>query len=51
VEALLLALERAGAKKAASHSGKLKQTLAGAMISLAGGQIRIEPAPPRRRRG
>ena len=51
VEALLSALERAGAKNAASHRGKLKQTLAGAMISLAGGQIRIEPAPPRRRRG
>ncbi len=50
VEALLLALEQAGAKKAASQPVKLKQTLAGAMISLAGGKIRIEPAPPRRRR-
>ena len=50
VEALLSALEQAGAKKAASGRVRLKQTLAGAMISLAGGQIRIEPAPPRRRR-
>jgi tRNA(Ile)-lysidine synthase len=59
VEALLSALEqagvragqRAGAKKAASHGPKLRQTLAGAMITLAGGRLRIEPAPPRRRRG
>ena len=60
VEALLSALEQAGhqanAKKAASRGPKLKktllkQTLAGAMITLAGGRLRIEPAPPRRRRG
>ncbi|MBU6463547.1 MAG: tRNA lysidine(34) synthetase TilS [Bradyrhizobium sp.] len=49
VEALLSALERAGAKKKPrGPHPKLKQTLAGAMISLAGGRIRIEPAPPRR---
>ncbi|MEN3350493.1 MAG: tRNA(Ile)-lysidine synthase [Bradyrhizobium sp.] len=29
---------------------KLKQTLAGAVISVAGGRIRVEPAPPRRAR-
>jgi tRNA(Ile)-lysidine synthase len=51
VEALLSALERAGAKKPRGRQPKLKQTLAGAMISLAGGRIRVEPAPPRRRRG
>ena len=59
VEALLSALEQAGvragkrvsAKKAASRGPKLRQTLAGAMITLAGGRLRIEPAPPRRRRG
>jgi len=27
----------------------LKQTLAGALVSLIGGRIRVEPAPPRRR--
>jgi tRNA(Ile)-lysidine synthase len=51
VEALLAALARAAAKKPNSRSLRLKQTLAGAMISLAGGLIRVEPAPPRRRRG
>jgi tRNA(Ile)-lysidine synthase len=29
---------------------KLKQTLAGALISLTRGRIRVEAAPPRRRR-
>jgi tRNA(Ile)-lysidine synthase len=28
----------------------LKQTLAGAVISLIGGRIHVEPAPPRRSR-
>ena len=55
VEALLAALEQAGkpagGKKAVSGGVRLKQTLAGAIISLTGGQIRVEPAPPRRRRG
>jgi tRNA(Ile)-lysidine synthase len=50
VEALLSALELSGAKRPGGRHPKLKQTLAGAMISLGGGQIRIEPAPPRRRR-
>jgi tRNA(Ile)-lysidine synthase len=50
LEALLAALERAAAKKPNSRALRLKQTLAGAMISLVAGQIRIEPAPPRRPR-
>ena len=44
VETLLAALDRAGRERGA----RLKQTLAGAVISLAGGRIRVEPAPPRR---
>jgi tRNA(Ile)-lysidine synthase len=51
VEALLAALERAAAKQPKSRALRLRQTLAGAMISLVGRQIRVEPAPPRRRRG
>jgi len=47
VEALLVGLDRACAGHAAPT---LKQTLAGALVSLTGGRIRIEPAPPRRRR-
>ncbi|MFL6840652.1 MAG: tRNA lysidine(34) synthetase TilS [Bradyrhizobium sp.] len=43
VEALLAVLERA----VAAGEGKLKLTLAGALIGLNGGRIRIEPAPPR----
>jgi tRNA(Ile)-lysidine synthase len=50
VEALLAALEQAGAKKTRVQQQKLKQTLAGALISLVDGRIRVEPAPPRRRR-
>jgi tRNA(Ile)-lysidine synthase len=46
VEALLAALDRA----ASDGQARLKQTLAGAAISLAKGRIRIQPAPPRRRR-
>ena len=46
VEALLAALDRA----IAAGQPKLKQTLAGAIVSLAGGRIRVEPAPPRGRR-
>lgn len=49
VEALLSALDHAG--KARAGRTKLKQTLAGALISLADGHICVEPAPPRRRRG
>ena len=51
VEALLAALDRAvAARRPAKRRFGLKQTLAGALISLADGRIRIEPAPPRRRR-
>lgn len=46
VEALLAALDRA----IIEGEGKLKQTLGGALVSLSGGRIRIEPAPPRRGR-
>jgi len=45
-EALLAALDRA----VAAGEGTLKQTLAGAVISLVGGRIHVEPAPPRRAR-
>jgi tRNA(Ile)-lysidine synthase len=46
VEALLAALDRA----VAEGEERLKQTLAGAAISLIAGRIHVEPAPPRRRR-
>ena len=46
VETLLAALDRA----VADGRPKLKQTLAGAVIGVIGGRIRVEPAPPRRRR-
>lgn len=46
VETLLVVLDRAVAERGA----RLKQTLAGAVISVAGGRIRVEPAPPRRPR-
>ena len=59
VETLLAALDQAMA--AGRHSGAngrailkqtlLKQTLAGALISLAGGRIHIAPAPARRSKG
>jgi tRNA(Ile)-lysidine synthase len=51
VEALVAALDRAvAATGPAKGRIGLKQTLAGALVSLADGRIRIEPAPPRRRR-
>ncbi len=50
VEALLAALDRTAAESAAGNRPKLKQTLAGALVSLIDGRIRIEPAPPRRPR-
>ena len=50
VEAVLAALDRTAAARTGSRP-KLKQTLAGALVSVTGGRIRIEPAPPRRRRG
>jgi tRNA(Ile)-lysidine synthase len=43
-EALLTALDRA----VAEGQGRLKQTLAGAAISLVGGRVYVEAAPPRR---
>lgn len=61
VEALLAALDRAVAETPGkrrlelnqpglTQQQRLKQTLAGALVSLVGDRIRIEPAPPRRRR-
>lgn len=50
VETLLSTLDRVGGAKGRGGLPKLKQTLAGALISLAGGRLRVEPAPPRRRR-
>jgi tRNA(Ile)-lysidine synthase len=59
VEVLLAALDRAVAEKRAGRRPNLskglgrpslKQTLAGALVSLIDDRIRIEPAPPRRRR-
>ncbi|MHB8270385.1 tRNA lysidine(34) synthetase TilS [Bradyrhizobium sp.] len=51
VEALLAALDRAVAATGSSRGRiGLKQTLAGALVSLADGRIRIEPAPLRRKR-
>jgi tRNA(Ile)-lysidine synthase len=49
VEALVVALDRAGAQKPVKGRLRLKQTLAGALVSLTEDRIRIEPAPPRRR--
>jgi tRNA(Ile)-lysidine synthase len=58
VEALLSVLDRTAAESAIGHrpnsnrpkrgAARLKQTLAGAMVSLINGRIRIEPAPVRR---
>jgi tRNA(Ile)-lysidine synthase len=50
VEALLAALDQAGAKHGKKRRPRLKQTLAGALVSLSDGRIRVEPAPPRRGR-
>jgi tRNA(Ile)-lysidine synthase len=51
VEALLAALDRASAATGPAKGRiGLKQTLAGALVSLVDGRICIEPAPPRRRR-
>jgi tRNA(Ile)-lysidine synthase len=49
VEVLLAALDRTIAENAAGRRSKLKQTLAGALVSLIDDRIRVEPAPPRRR--
>jgi len=48
VESLAAALEVAGAGSDVTKTARLRQTLAGALITLAGGRIWIEPAPPRR---
>jgi tRNA(Ile)-lysidine synthase len=52
VEALLAALDCAELAGAGLSRGRirLKQTLAGALVTLTCDRIRIEPAPPRRRR-
>ena len=54
VEALLSALDQAMAENTGEGrprpASRIKQTLAGALISLIDGRIHIAPAPPRRRR-
>jgi tRNA(Ile)-lysidine synthase len=50
VEALLSALDRTVVENAARARPKLRQTLAGALVTLIGGRIHIEAAPPRRGR-
>jgi tRNA(Ile)-lysidine synthase len=52
VESLLAALDQAIVAGRAAANGRpmLKQTLAGALISLAGGRIRVAAAPARRRK-
>ncbi len=52
VEALAGAIEAAGkASASAGKSDRFRQTLAGALITVAKGRIRIDPAPPRQGRG
>jgi tRNA(Ile)-lysidine synthase len=50
VEALLAALDRSVAEGDQGRRARLRQTLAGALVSLIDGRIRVEPAPPRRRK-
>ncbi|MHC6151708.1 tRNA lysidine(34) synthetase TilS [Bradyrhizobium elkanii] len=50
VETLLAAMDEALVGTLGRRESKLKQTLAGAVISVAAGRIRIGPAPPRRAR-
>ncbi|MBR0897019.1 tRNA lysidine(34) synthetase TilS [Bradyrhizobium tropiciagri] len=50
VETLLAAVDEALNGAAGRRESRLKQTLAGAVISVASGRIRIGPAPPRRGR-
>jgi tRNA(Ile)-lysidine synthase len=51
VEALLQAMDQAGAKGKSGAGGiRLKQTLAGAVISIQNNRIHIFPAPPRGKR-
>jgi tRNA(Ile)-lysidine synthase len=49
VESLLSALDNAVAETGKTRRGRLKQTLAGALVSLSDDRINIAPAPPRRR--
>ncbi|WP_256805687.1 MULTISPECIES: tRNA lysidine(34) synthetase TilS [unclassified Bradyrhizobium] len=53
VETLMTALDQAMAAGPAAANGRpvLRQTLAGALISLAGGRIHVAPAPARRPKG
>jgi tRNA(Ile)-lysidine synthase len=50
VEALLSALDKAVADSDKTGRVRLKQTLAGALVSLSDDRITIAPAPPRRHR-
>src|SRR3984893_9700744 len=50
VEAWLAALDQAVAADDRGRRARLRQTLAGALVSLIDGRIRVEPAPPRRRK-
>jgi tRNA(Ile)-lysidine synthase len=49
VEALLSVLDRSLAESGGRRRPRLKQTLAGALVSLIDDRIKIAPAPPRRR--
>lgn len=50
VEALLEAIDQAvSGNKPAAGGARLKQTLAGAVVSIAKGRIQFAPAPPRKR--
>jgi tRNA(Ile)-lysidine synthase len=49
VEALLASLDDALAETGSADRRTLRRTLAGAVVSLSGGRIRIEAAPRRRR--
>lgn len=52
VEALLGAIEAAGSISGRpGTAGRFRQTLAGALITVARGRIRVESAPPRRKTG
>jgi tRNA(Ile)-lysidine synthase len=48
VETLALALDQARVTDAKRPQTRLKQTLAGALVTLNGNRLSIEPAPPRR---
>ncbi|MHC2435395.1 tRNA lysidine(34) synthetase TilS [Bradyrhizobium sp. USDA 4451] len=50
VETLLAAVDEALDRASRQRESRLKQTLAGAVVSVASGRIRISPAPPRRGR-